>query len=318
MKKITKFMSSLALIGSALSMAGCAKTIEAVAYGVDKVASNYGIMIYKADVTVNNGKITGASLEETYSPNVWARITAEQAETIDSVSTKDFNGDQIYFAKYIYVNGMNWKADVDSETYKYLNEYVVYSAIGASSEDAASDLIRYLSVSDSGQYKLGTFANTYFDDVMNDRIKILKNTSKDKENKENKENLVLTDSGIAPSFPDGKKKKTENTACASWTSSANALCTYLTGKALNYKDRVAESNFDNHSTIKVNDDGVWQYNPTLANTAAEDDAAIAAAEANSWETITGCNAVDIKQMSLESYLYGFNQAFASVEYQSIA
>ena len=311
MKKITKFMSSLALIGSALSMAGCAKTVEAVAYGVDKVASNYGIMIYKADVTVNNGKITGASLEETYSPNVWARITAEQAETIDSVSTKDFNGDQIYFAKYIYVNGMNWKADVDSETYNYLNEYVVYSAIGASSEDAASDLIRYLSVSDSGQYKLGTFANTYFDDVMNGNIKILKNTSKDKDN------LVLTDSGIAPSFPNGKKKS-ENTSCVGWVNSSKALCTYLTGKSLNYKDRVADSNLDNHDTLQVNDDGVWQYNPTLASVTAEDDAAIAAAEANSWETITGCNAVDIKQMSLESYLYGFNQAFASVEYQSIA
>lgn len=317
MKKITKFMSSLALIGSTLSMVGCAHTVDAVAYGVDKVASNCGIMIYKADVSVNNGKITAASLEETYSPNVWARLTEEQSKTIDSVSTYDKDNNKIYFAKYIYVNGMNWVASVkgnvvEDYTSRY-NEYVAYAAVGAASDSAAADLIRYLSVSDSSQYKLGAYANTYFNDVMNGNIKILDNTSES----EKEEEAVLVESNIAPTFPDGKKKKSENANFAGWTSSTQALCSFLVGRPLNFKDRVSDSDLDNHDTLQVNDDGVWQYNQTLANVKAEDDRAIQNALANNWETITGCKAADVNQISLETYLSGMNQAFASVEYESI-
>lgn len=316
MKKITKFMSSLALIGSTLSMVGCAHTVDAVVYGVDKVASNCGIMIYKADVSVNNGKITAASLEETYSPNVWARLTEEQSKTIDSVSTYDKNNNKVYFAKYIYVNGMNWVASVEEDdvrSYVKFNEYVVYSAIGATGNSSSSDLMRYLAVSDSSQYKLGAYANTYFNDVMNGNIKILDNTSESKKEEE----AVLVESNIAPTFPDGKKKKTENANFAGWTSSTQALCSFLVGRPLNFKDRVSDSNLDNHDTLQVNDDGVWQYNQTLANVKAEDDKAIQNALANNWETITGCKAADVKQTSLETYLSGMNQAFASVEYESI-
>ena len=316
MKKITKFMSSLALIGSTLSMVGCAHTVDAVVYGVDKVASNCGIMIYKADVSVNNGKITAASLEETYSPNVWARLTEEQSKTVDSVSTYDKNNNKIYFAKYIYVNGMNWVASVEEDdvrSYVKFNEYVVYSAIGATGNSSSSDLMRYLAVSDSSQYKLGAYANTYFNDVMNGNIKILDNTSES----EKEEEAVLVESNIAPTFPDGKKKKSENANFAGWTSSTQALCSFLVGRPLNFKDRVSDSNLDNHDTLQVNDDGVWQYNQTLANVKAEDDRAIQNALANNWETITGCKAADVKQTSLETYLSGMNQAFASVEYESI-
>ena len=91
----------------------------------------------------------------------------------------------------------------------------------------------------------------------------------------------------------------------------------MVGRPLNFKDRVSDSDLDNHDTLQINDDGVWQYNQTLANVKAEDDRAIQNALANNWETITGCKAADVNQISLETYLSGMNQAFASVEYESI-
>lgn len=319
MKNKKKLLSMALMFASVLPMTGCAKEMKATCYGLNKYLHSeaYGDTIFKADVAVKNGKFTSVSIEETYTPNVWARVSAADATTLGEgnyLKTKDSNDTEIYFAKYIYVNGQNWTGVLrDDEDSKYKpalhHEYVRYYA-SSDSNSAEYDFLYYLETTDSGQYKLGDFCNTYFTDVMNDNIKILKNTS-------TTDTAVLEDSTVKPSFPTGGKLRSVNDE--TWKKSADALCAYLVGKNFNFVERVTDADLDTHNTIKA-DGVIWYYNQKLSKLGDDQPAkTVKAIEENdsNWEAITGCTVTAIAYDSMVCYLDGIDQAYASVEYDSI-
>ncbi len=303
---------------SAFSMTGCAKEMKVDAYGINTGWKNeyYGDSVFKTSSAVKSGKFVSASLEETYTPNVWARISkddfskvGEDYLTVEDVKLESGKSGTLYFAKYIEINGTVWTGTVRDEDDKYLKqyEYIQYST-SDNTESAENDLLRYLSVKDASTYKLGDNVKAYYNAVIDGNIKIMKKTADDK----------YEDSTIAPYFPNGKKLKSENEKAADWKTSVNALCNYLVGKALNYKEKIEDRNFDNHYTLKTNDDGVWLYNTQLANVNSEKQAEVAAAEKNGWEEIKGCKEDGINSTEMDFYFYTFDQAFASVEYDSLS
>jgi hypothetical protein len=331
MRNKNKLLTAALVFASVLPMTSCAKTLDATCYGLNSYFRSkvYGDTIFKADVTVNNGKIQSASIEETYSPNVWARVSEDDAKNklgednyleVTDATLEDGTKGTLYYAKYINVNGQDWtgivrEEDDESKNYRVNvhHENIRYYT-SDDSTDAGFDLLTYLNTSDSGTYKLGGFANTYFNDVNNGNIKILKDTSTDET-----EPVKLEDSGIAPYFPSDKKLRNENSTYASWKTSTEKFCEYLKGKALNFKEYVKDEDEEKHYTLK-DDDGVWYYNPTLSNSASEDPDTLTKIEKdqNNWEVITDCKKTDISNDELIAYFSAFNQAFASVEYDSIA
>ncbi len=319
MKNKNKLLSAALMFASVLPMTACAKEMKATCYGLNEYLHSeaYGDTIYKADVAVKDGKFTSVSIEETYSPNVWAKLDEASKTTLGEgnyLSVENSSGQTLYYAKYIYVNGINWTGVArDEEDSKFKpsihHEYVRYYA-STDDNSAEYDFMYYLKTTDSDQYKLGSFCNTYFNDVKDGNIKILKNAGAG-------DAMDLKDSGITPSFPNGKKSRSENDA--TWKASADALCKYLVGKNFNFVEQLEDDDLDKHKTLKA-DGGVWYYNPTLSQmaTGSKASAATAAEENdNNWQEITDCKTSAIGYDSLVGYLSGINQAYASVEYDSI-
>ncbi len=316
MRNNKKTLSMFLLAISTLSMTGCAKEMKVDAYGINTGWKNqyYGDSVFMTRSVVKSGKFVSASLEETYTPNVWARISSDDLSKVgedDYLTVKDVKletGDtgNLYFAKYIEINGTIWTGNIRDEDDRYYShyEYVQYSA-SDNTESADNDLLRYLSVKDASTYKLGDNVKTYYNAVIDGNIKIMKKTSEDK----------YDDSTIAPYFPNGKKLKSENIEV--WKNSAKALCDYFVGKGLNYKEKIEDPAFDTHYTLKL-DDGTWFYNPELCNINNEKQKQVNEAEKNGWEEIKGCTKDGINSIEMDLYFYTFNQAFASVEYDSLS
>ncbi|MCI7132767.1 MAG: hypothetical protein MSA42_03435, partial [Mollicutes bacterium] len=175
------------------------------------------------------------------------------------------------------------------------------------------DLAIYLNVPDSDQYKLGSFRNTYYQDVRDDKIKILKEESK--EEKGGKTIYTYSNSSVNPYFPSGKKDRLEQDDNKDFAASVHALENYLKGKQLNYHDRITDSNLDFHDTIKA-EDGEWVYNPSYAFTDLTDSEKKAEADKN-WEVIKDCKVASLPYDSLDALFDSANRAFASVEFSSL-
>ena len=318
-------MTSSLLMTMALSLTGCAKEVSTSYYGLNTYTrdSEIGDTVAKIDVSVNNGIITKASIEETYTPNVWARVSSSDLDKLETIKVTLDGGEAIYYAKYIQIDNQVWIGSLRDEdsTFKpdIHHEYVTYSVRGAGDEDAKSDLLRYLSVKDTTAYNLGTDVNAYYNAVMNDKIKLLD----DKNNvaPDAKEpNYDFADSGVKPSFPNGKKLRSENEKYSSWKSSVDAICKFAVGKKLNYSISVKDDFDDSYYTLKAID-GEWAYNSKLQGTDTKnpDELAKIQDEDGNWEKMTGCKLADIKSnFALDFYFAGVNEAFASLEYESIA
>lgn len=315
MRNNKKTLSMFLLAVSAFSMTGCAKEMKVDAYGINTGWKNeyYGDSVFKTSSAVKSGKFVSASLEETYTPNVWARISkddfskvGEDYLTVKDVKLESGESGTLYFAKYIEINGTVWTGTVREEKDTYLShyEYVRYAA-SENTESADNDLLRYLAVKDASTYKLGDNVKAYYNAVIDGNIKILKKTGDDK----------YEDSTITPYFPNGKKLKSENVEV--WKTSAKSLCNYFIGKGLNYKEKVEDPDLEAHYTLKL-DDGTWYYNPELCNINNEKQKEVDAAEDKGWEEIKGCKRDGINSIEMDLYFYTFNQAFASVEYDSLS
>ncbi len=321
---MNKRISILGRIPLLLSLTGCKKTRNASCYIRDAGTRNReGYFVVKADVTVTGGRIDSVSFHETYSANVWARVQEEDKEKVETIEVpSSYQGEDasssIYLAKHISVNGRNWTGtlrDPEEEAgYISKGEYVCYTADDSSGDqDSRRDLVVYLNVPDSDQYKLGSFRNTYYQDVRDGNIKILKEASK--EEKDGKTLYTYQDSSVNPYFPNGKKERLEQEENKDFASSVHALEDYLKGKQLNFHDRITDSNLDFHDTLKA-EDGEWRYNPSYAFTDLTDADKAAEAEKN-WEAIKGCKVASLPYDSLDALLDSANRAFASVEFSSL-
>ena len=321
---MNKRISILGIVPLLLSLTGCKKTRNASCYIRDGGTQNReGYFVVKADVIVTGGKIDSVSFHETYSANVWARVKDEDKDKVETIEVPaSYLGEDasssIYLAKHIYVNGRNWTGTLrDSEEgagYISKGEYVCYTADeSAGDQDSKRDLAIYLNVPDSDQYKLGSFRNTYYQDVRDDKIKILKEESK--EEKGGKTIYTYSNSSVNPYFPSGKKDRLEQEENKDFAASVHALENYLKGKQLNYHDRITDSNLDFHDTIKA-EDGEWVYNPSYAFTDLTDSEKKAEADKN-WEVIKDCKVASLPYDSLDALFDSSNRAFASVEFSSL-
>lgn len=318
-------MTSSLLMAMALSLTGCAKEVSTSFYGLNSMTrdSEIGDTICKIDVSVNNGVITKASIEETYTPNVWARVSSSDLDKLETIKVTLDEGDPIYYAKYIQIDNQVWIGSLRDENSSFAprihHEYVTYSVKGASSEDANSDFLRYLSVQDTTAYKLGTEVNAYYNAVMNDKIKLLDDKNNVADDAENPV-FDFVDSGVKPSFPNGKKLRSENERFVSWKGSVDALSKFVIGRHMDYS-LSAKDAFDNsYYTLKAFD-GEWAFNPSLlqAGTTDSDELAKIQDDDANWEKIQGCKVDDIKNsFALDVYFSGINEAYASLEYESIA
>lgn len=153
MKK-SKLILTLALLAPTFSMTSCANTQEAVAYGIynGSSTSKQGNYICKVDVKVFDGKISSASIEETYSPNLWARVAEANKDKVATIPVTT-DSETLYIAKYINIGNTVWVGELrteDDTNYNLYNygEYVKYtmaSLIGTSDSSSGLDLVgRYL------------------------------------------------------------------------------------------------------------------------------------------------------------------------------
>lgn len=321
---MNKRIGLLGLIPLLLSLVGCKKTRSATCYIQDigtKTAEGYYAI--KTDVTVTGGVIDSVSFHETYSANRWARVSKEDISKVETIEVPaSYLGEDatesIHLAKHIFVNGRNWTGtlrDSDEEPgFVNKGEFVCYKADNCDNDqDSRRDLQVYLNVIDADHYKLGSFTNTYYQDVRNDRIKILKEESRTKD-ESGAESYTYSDSSVSPYFPNGEKDRRKQASEAGFVSSVTALENFLKGKKLNYHDRITDANLDFHDTIKGTD-GIWQYNPSYAFTDFTDSAKAEEAE-KKWETITDCKIADRPRDTLNSLMDSANRAFASVEFSS--
>lgn len=316
-----KILLPLLSLFGALSLQSCAKSLSATACQMARVRSNYGFMFSQSDVKVYNGAIESVSIDETYSPSLWARLDDASAASlgednvlsVSNVMKEDGSEGTLKFAKYIKVLDETWYGTIRNEEedpYYGFSEYVQYHAMTLD-DDAADDLINYLCVQDADTYKLGSRIKQYYADVTGDNAFIMKAEGEEKDKK-----AKLSSSNVALHFLSGGKLRSQNDT--KWKTSIDALCTYFKGKKLNYKDRIEDYDLDKHSTLSLADDGVWTYNPSLAALEGKKASEFDAMKKNA-ERIEGCKFSDgITQVSLDSYFAAVNVAFASVEYDSVA
>lgn len=313
MKK-TKVFLPLTLSLLSLNLTSCAKTLNVKNYSLSAVKSQYGYRFAEVDVAVNDGVIESVSLEETYSPCTWARLSAEAVASlgeenvvpVEGVTLEDGNTVTLNFAKYIQVCGDVWvgKERDKNDTYYSNCEYIQYSST-TSSDEVATDLMRYLNVKDSGTYQFASRVGKYYSDVVNSEIKIMKS----------KDDKTYEATSITPYFPNEKCKRSENDS--DWKSSIDALCTYLKGKKLNFNKEIRDKKSNRYDSLKIKD-GEWTFNPTLVNYAgsSKKEVEAQAKDENNYEKIEGCKSSVIDLTSLNGYFEAINNAFASVEYQS--
>ena len=322
MKK-TRILLPLVLGLSALNLQSCAKTLEVKNYAISTTKNQYGVQFAQIDLKVTNGAISSISIDETYSPTTWARLSDADATSlgednvlsVNNVTLEDGSKGTLKFAKYISVCGMNWVGQVrdeDNKFYKSYYDYIQYSYVDCADMDnsADSDLVeRYLVVKDTST-QFSDRAGTYYTDVTSGNNKILKNTG-------TAEAVKLEETSVTPYYPNGNKVRSTNES--EWKASIDALCTYLVGKKINYKDVVQDDDIENHYSL-VAEDGVWTYCNGLGD--FKSDTVPTAAEVkevidNGTDTITGCKATVISDTSINAYFSAINIAFASVEYNSI-
>lgn len=319
MKK-TKVLLPLTLSLLSMNLTSCAKTLDTKNYSISAVKSMYGYKFAQVDVTVTDGVIDKVTIDETYSPCTWARLTETDAASlgednfisVENVTLEDGTEGTLNFAKYIQVCGDTWvgnvREEIEKNVYYKACEYIQYSSMTSSDEDA-TDLLRYLNVSDTDVYQFASRVGKYYTDVMNGDIKILK--AKDAE----AEKIECEETSIAPYFPNGKKNRSDNEP--EWKTSIDALCAYFAGKKLNYNDKIYDKRNNRYDSLKIKD-GEWTFSPGLADyagLAAKTVKAYAEDESN-FEKIEGCKSAAIDITSLGGYFKAVNNAFASLEYKS--
>jgi len=298
-------------------LSGCSQgTATGTCYWTN-TGSDFGNYVFSAQVVLNKGTVTSATISETYLPAMWARINVDEFSdssieylTVDDGTLLDGTQGKINFAKHIKVGDYTFtgtlRDSANDDDVPYINhgDYVCYRNDSIDASDTASawtDLNRYLAQQDSGTYKLGGNCGWYFSCVQNKQIHAYGS----------KKGSSTRDVDYTLTFPENKMFREEaTTTWTDWLSSEKALCTYLNGKKINYVYSTTDTNGDIHKCIKVSteDKKTYLYNPGYANGVFSDD---------NWETITGCVKAGMSLDAIKAYFTAFNVAFASVEYSSM-
>lgn len=317
--KSKKIIAMLALLAPATmsSLSSCGSTKDATTYMVNTENKNY--YVSKFDISVTKGVIKSCKVEQTYTPSVWAQVSADNISkfTEDELLTVKLSStDTLTYAKYIQIGGVTWVGtlrDQTSET-KYYNhaEYVRYSIPNASTDNADSDLIRYISTS-IGNDAVGVNAQVYYDAVASNDIKLLK-VSGD----------TYTDSSVAPVFPNNSYSLTSNETLNDYTAAMSKLAEFFIDKKLNFTFNIQpeDDSVESYKSIRTSDliDGkrYYQYNPKIVDAKAT--AALCAQyyeDDSLWITIEGVEFQVVYLDSVKAVFESINKAFISVEYDSI-
>lgn len=325
MKKLNRFLSASLFLSLALPLTGCAKEVETSFYGLNSFMRDrlYGDTVCKIDVSVYGGEISKVSIDETFTPNVWARVSEEDSTKLETIKYAPDDEDPIYFAKYIKIDGQTWIGqlrDPEVDSYPSVHhEYVRYYLQGSSQDDATYDFLRYLSVPDSDTYKLGKEPNAYFNAVSDGKIALLDDVNDNAFDAE-KPNYDFKESQVKPFFPENRKMISQLDRFADWKSSIDGLTAFLKGKKIDYSLSAKDKFDDNYDTLKLIDE-TWAYNASLfkANGSDSDTLKRIQDDANNWEIIENCTSAGIRnEDALDVYMNGVNEAFASLEYSSLA
>lgn len=315
---------------------------DSYADGVSYSGIRMGDFIGQITTTLQSGTIVSASLKETYSPCVWARVdkTAAEAAGVETVDIEDIyaidgSKSTVSFAKHIKIDDWSFTGsirdvldtDAGNDTLFYRGETIVYTYDKWDKNDDKSglnDLHRFLNISDSDLYKLGTNLKWYFDAIESDNFSILKTTTAATEDVAG----VYDKSTMDPYFPEGKKYRGECSTYSKWNSAMSGLTDWLKDKKMNFQFTVKDEDDNNYRSLKAISN-VWNYNPEYINGVFDD--------AN-YLPITGCNrlltgsdgsfvSVEnsdggytqiylVSDNSIISLFTAINRAFASVEYES--
>ena len=180
MKSTRRILLTLALAGSSIALASCAKDVLSSCY-LSYAGANGMAYVLRADVTDTNGYMTSVSLEGVPTVSILARLSAEKvAELGEERLDKDYirvNGVEdydgttktVYYAKHISLNGMTWTGKVrDTEVYPTSfagEDHVVYCADGAlvGGDGLNEDYLKYMTadVESTSRYRLGVRYQAY-------------------------------------------------------------------------------------------------------------------------------------------------------------
>jgi hypothetical protein len=310
-------------------VSGCSSTQTADCYSLDK-GTLYGDYILHANMTLSQGDITACSLEETYSPCVWARVDPNEKSdsTIETLEVDDaylFDGTQgkVYFAKYIQIGDFTLTGSLRSEDDDYdapllgRGEYVKYTIDSISDGSTTpNDLYKYLAVSDTDTYKLGSRYNWYFNAVKDGNIHAWGQAKTSEESSEASEDAssseepsLVRDVDYTLAFPGDSTTRNGYSVNADWVSSVNGFLSFLVEiKQLNYVYKSTDSNNNDYKCLKVDtSDKTYLYNPDYAQGIFSDD---------NWERIEGCYSTAVALDSLKVYFDAMNRCYASEEYES--
>jgi hypothetical protein len=331
MKK--KIFLQAAVIGFlGLGLTSCKKGVVTDTYGLDAGSTAKISYVLHEAVTDYNGSFKSITVEETYLPGIWARLSETDAtasntdiETIKVENVQDYDGltKTLYYAKHIQIGTTTWTGDVRGDTdmgYYQPGENIKYTldtATAASADkDQTDDYMRYLTQTDSGLlYKVGERYRDYYTAIVNNKVAILRTASAvASDTLLNGYQYTYKDSTVSPAFPNGIAYRSQQTTETKWVANVTAVTDYLvnTCQKLDYLERAENTDLDKFYTLLLIHD-VWNYNPKLKDGFAP--MTDITTDPN-WQPIPGTDST-LSLLSIVALFKAANYGFAAGEYSSI-
>lgn len=334
MKSTRRILLTLALAGSSIALASCAKDVLSSCY-LSYAGANGMAYVLRADVTDTNGYMTSVSLEGVPTVSILARLSAKKvAELGEERLDKDYirvNGVEdydgttktVYYAKHISLNGMTWTGKVrDTEVYPTSfagEDHVVYCADNAlvGGDGLSEDYLKYMTadVESTSRYRLGVRYQAYYEAVTQGTFQILKEeTATESAKHVTGFTYTYANAPLAPlALPDGKMYRSE--IDTEWAASAKALSEQVVAKLprLNFKNRVVGPDKRNKNTYRADSNGDWSYNPTLTDNFAQEDFD----NQDLWVSFVGAKSSAMPAADFVACMNAINIGFAAGEYTSI-
>lgn len=322
---------------SGLLLSGCSSTQTSNAYGLDTY-SNYGLcdFVYHERLVLSKGNVIEMTLDETYSPAMWARVNPDeiQGATIETISVNDVKLPEggtgtVTYAKHIKIGNYTLTGtlrDPDAEdTYYARGEPVAYNF--DSSAFKVKDLVAFLdNGADVSTYRLGTNSDWYYNAVMDGEIYCLGTTAAaggSSSSAGDSSSAITSTSGseeissapsatydamYTPYFPSGEKLFTAIPGNAILKAAFKTLCDFFVGlKQFDYVTSESDSDKNKHLSLKI-DSGTGHYffNTGYAHKIFSDD---------NWVD-TGVSTTDITFMTMDLLFTSASYAYAYQEYNS--
>jgi hypothetical protein len=313
MKKKNLSKTLLLAVLSFPFLSGCSHQATGICYALTS-GKGYGDYVLQMTTNLTSGSIASASVKETYSACLWARVnpqekTDSEIDTlqVDDALNLDGTTGTIYLAKYIAIGsgsnqltmtGVLRSPDDESDLWgrgEYV-DYVIDSIPDGS--QTPNDLYRYLAITGSDVYKLSDNAKWYFNAVVGSEIHAYGHKS----------GSTTNDVDYTLTIPESKPLRNDYTAESAWAGGADSFAAFLVGRKLNYSYKSSDEDGNDYKSIKVDTtDKTYLYNPEYVNGVFSDD---------NWVKVTGCTTTALGLNEIKSFFDSANRAYASVEYAS--